>query len=193
MDMTLTFRSSVGILIMLRSYVKIVDVAKGSCRHLEFTKREERMERRDKERWSPRTMNDLIVQREQSWFRKIVKGLMIRRWPRVSFGETIWNVSWKPLLISADYKSIRWRSEGNKKAVFFYKRDSGVDVLGWICHKLFRIGEMSIVKKWVSFGGSLQASVLRRLFTRCSLLPNEALFWWEARMEERSERNVEWE
>jgi hypothetical protein len=45
MDLTLTFRSSVEILIMLWNHVEIVDVTKGSCGHLEFTKREERVER----------------------------------------------------------------------------------------------------------------------------------------------------
>ena len=78
-DLTLTFRSSVEIIIMLRSYVGIMDVAKGSCGDLEFTKRDERAEMQDNEGWFLRAMNALTGQRERSWFRKIVKDLIIRR------------------------------------------------------------------------------------------------------------------
>lgn len=49
MVLTLTFRSSVEILIVLWRHVEIVNVAKGSCGHLEFTKSEERVERCDNE------------------------------------------------------------------------------------------------------------------------------------------------
>ena len=48
-DLTLILRSSVETLIMLRSHVEIVGVAKGSCEHLEFTKKDERAEIQDNE------------------------------------------------------------------------------------------------------------------------------------------------
>ena len=167
---------------------EIVGVTKDSCEHPEFTKREERVERRYNEGRSLRAMNSLIGQRERSWFGKIVKGLIIQRWSRVSFGESTWDVSWKLSLISADCKSTRRRSEGRKKAAiarrkanFFCKKGSGVDMIDWICRKWFRVEEMSIVGRWICFGGSLWANVSRRLFTMCSSLSNEALFWWKAR------------